>query len=177
MTETKGAEAAVLALLEASGEPFERLACDPAFADTAAFCARYEYPLEKAGNTLLVATQRPPRRYAAFIVPASRRLDVNRTARRLMGGEKVSFATPEETAARTGQLLGGVTPFTLPADIPVFIDEGLLALDFVIVGAGSRSAKIRMAPRGILRVIKAEVVAGLAVPRPGTSTGGQEIQP
>jgi len=39
------------AAVERLGVPFEMLPCDPDFADTAAFCARYGYAPETAGLT------------------------------------------------------------------------------------------------------------------------------
>jgi len=56
---------------------------DPAFADTAAFCERYGYPADRAGNTIVVASKKEPRQYAACVVLATTRLDVNHAVRDL----------------------------------------------------------------------------------------------
>ena len=63
------------AAVERLGVPFEMLPCDPDFADTAAFCARYGYAPETAANTIIVASKKAPRRYAACVVLATTRLD------------------------------------------------------------------------------------------------------
>lgn len=40
-------------VLRASGLDYEVLPCDPDLADTAVFCAHYDYPLEDSVNTIL----------------------------------------------------------------------------------------------------------------------------
>jgi prolyl-tRNA editing enzyme YbaK/EbsC (Cys-tRNA(Pro) deacylase) len=59
-------------------------------------------------------------------------------------------------------MIGGVTPFGLPGDLPLYIDARVMAQDTVIVGGGSRSMKIRLAPEGLLLLPGASVVEGLA---------------
>jgi prolyl-tRNA editing enzyme YbaK/EbsC (Cys-tRNA(Pro) deacylase) len=154
----------VIASLDAAGISYEVMACDPDLADTAAFCAAYGIPLDRSANTILVASRRPEGVWSACLVLASTRLDVNGTVRRKMGVRKVSFAGPEETVERTGMMIGGVTAFGLPEDMPLWIDSAVMEPDWVIIGAGSRSAKIRLAPSGLMTVAGAEVVDGLARP-------------
>jgi prolyl-tRNA editing enzyme YbaK/EbsC (Cys-tRNA(Pro) deacylase) len=163
------AEGAALAALERLGAPFEFLPCDPAFADTAAFCRRYGYPAGHAGNTLLVVAKTEPRRYAACLVLATTRLDVNRRVRGLLGGGRCSFASAEEMRALTGMEVGGVTAFGLPEGVPLYVDARVMALDHVILGTGGRHGKVRVAPAVLARVPGAQVIEGLAVevPAPG----------
>jgi len=109
-----------------------------------------------------VASKREPKSYAACLVAANTRLDVNRVVRRLMGVSKASFASAEETQALTGMLIGGVTVFGLPADLPLYLDERVMAQEYVVVGGGSRSIKVKLAPEALLRLPNAQVVPGLA---------------
>ncbi len=44
--------------------------------------------------------------YAACVVLATHRLDVNRSVRARLGTRKASFAAPDETRALTGQEIG-----------------------------------------------------------------------
>lgn len=159
-------EARVLAAVKAAGVPYEVLPCDPALADTEAFCAHYGVPLERSANTILVASRSEPRQYAACVLLATTRLDVNRTVRRRLGVRRASFASPEETAQVTGMLLGGVTPLGLPDDLPVWVDARVLVPDWVILGGGSRSAKLKVHPSVLEHLPAAEVVDGLAIDRP-----------
>ena len=49
-------EASVVAALERAGARYEVLDCDPAFADTAAFCARYGIDPGDSANARSVGT-------------------------------------------------------------------------------------------------------------------------
>lgn len=151
--------------LDRMGAPYEVIACDPDFADTAAFCEKYGYTAEQSANTILVASRSEPKQFAACVVTADRRLDVNGTVRRLMGVRKLSFASGEDTVALTGMMIGGVTPFGLPEGVPIYVDEVALAQDWVIMGGGDRSSKVKLAPSVLLALPGAEKVADLSQPR------------
>lgn len=157
-------EATVRRVLDGLGAPYDIVEIDPAFADTAAFCAQYGYGLDVSGNTIVVASKREPKQFAACLVLANTRLDVNHAVRKLMGASRVSFASAEETMALTGMQIGGVTVLALPADLPIYVDERVMALDSVILGSGSRSSKVRIAPTALERLPGVHVVAGLAQP-------------
>jgi len=151
--------------LEGHG-PFELFACDPALADTAAFCAAYDFALEDSANTILVVGKADPPVYGACVVLATRRLDVNRVVRKLLGTRKASFASPDETRALTGHEIGGVTVFGLPPTLPVWIDAAIMARERIVLGGGSRSWKVLAPPAILLTLAGATVVEGLAVPAP-----------
>ncbi|MGH7819733.1 MAG: YbaK/EbsC family protein, partial [Candidatus Binatia bacterium] len=82
--------ARVVAELDRLGLPYEWLPIDPEYADTAAFCERYGYPLDHSGNTIIVASKKEPKTYVACVVRADRRLDVNHAVRRLLGVTRLS---------------------------------------------------------------------------------------
>jgi prolyl-tRNA editing enzyme YbaK/EbsC (Cys-tRNA(Pro) deacylase) len=152
----------VLLALDSLKIPYEVLPCDPAAADTAEFCTRYGFAKSTVGNTILVAGKSEPRRYAACVVPAERQLDVNHRVRTLLAGLRASFATAEETQAVTGMELGAVSPFGLPPGLSIFVDEGLLPIPGLILGAGDRSSKIRLEGRWLAAIPGVEVVPGLS---------------
>jgi prolyl-tRNA editing enzyme YbaK/EbsC (Cys-tRNA(Pro) deacylase) len=145
-------EADVLAAVEATGEPYETVEIDPALADTAAFCERYGYPLETSGNCILVASKDDPPVLAACLALATTKLDVNKRVRKLLGVRKLSFAPAELTREITGMEIGGVTPFSLPPDLPLYLDARIRDLDRVVVGGGSRSLKLVVAPAALVAV-------------------------
>ncbi len=163
MSVSEDIEQRVALELEALGVPYERIEIDPAFADTAEFCERYDFPLESSANTILVASKKEPRRWAACVVRADTRLDVNHRVRALLGVRKLSFARAEQTVERTGMMIGGVTVFALPDDLPIYVDARLIERDWVILGGGSRSLKIKIAPAVFERMPRAEVVEDLAL--------------
>ena len=159
------AEQAAIGAAERLGVPFEVIPCDPAYADTAAFCAQYGYPVERAANTLVVASKREPKQYAACVVLATTRLDVNHAVRDLLGTAKCSFASADEMKALTGMTVGGVTVFGLPDGLPLYVDSRVMDLDWIILGTGGRNGKVRIAPEVFRRMSAAKVVEGLAMPQ------------
>jgi len=151
----------VVEVLDGLGVPYELWPIDPDYADTGPFCEKYGVPLEHSANTIIVASKTEPRQYAACVVKATWRLDVNHVVRRLMGVARLSFASADETRALTGMMIGGVTVFALPDGLPIYVDATLMDLPWLILGGGSRSSKIRTAPEVLRRLPGAQIVAGL----------------
>jgi len=158
------------AALEGHGE-YELFACDPALADTAAFCAAYGFAPGDSANTIVVVGKSTPPVYAACVVLATHRLDVNHAVRDRLGTRKASFASPDETRALTGHEIGGVTAFGLPAEVPLLVDAAVMARPRIVLGGGSRSWKV-IAPSSILLTLPdVAVVEGLANPAPPREPG------
>lgn len=103
-------ETEVLASLDRAGVAYETLPCDPEAADTAVFCERYGVDPADSANTIVIGSRKEPRRYAACVVLAPDRLDVNGVIKRRLDAGKVSFVRPDDAVALTGMLVGGVTP-------------------------------------------------------------------
>ena len=152
----------VAEVLDGLGVPYEVMQIDPDFADTAAFCVRYGIPLENSANTIVVASKKEPKQYCACVVKATTKLDVNYTVRRLMGVSRVSFASADETKALTGMMIGGVTVLALPPDLPIYVDDKLMSLDWLILGGGSRSTKIKTSPEVLRRLPNTTIVKALS---------------
>lgn len=159
--------ARLVALLDPLGLDYELFPCDPALADTAAFCAAYGFAAEDAANTILVIGKGDPPRYAACVVLAPNRLDVNRVVRDRLGTRKASFAPAESTREITGMEIGGVTVFGLPVALPTWVDGRVMQRQRIVLGGGSRSWKVIAAPAILTALPGVEVVADLAMdPRP-----------
>jgi prolyl-tRNA editing enzyme YbaK/EbsC (Cys-tRNA(Pro) deacylase) len=159
----------LVAALGSIGVEYELFACDPAFADTAAFCAAYGFAPDDAANTILVIGKSDPPRYAACVVLAPHRLDVNRTVRERLGTRKASFAPADATRAVTEMEIGGVTVFGLPPTVPIWVDARVMARERIVLGGGSRSWKVLAEPSILLALPGVEVVEGLAVGSPTAS--------
>ncbi len=157
-------EQQVLAVATATGVPFESMSCDPDLADTAAFCDHYGFSLEDSANTIVVASKGESPVFAACVVLATHRLDVNGVVRKRLGARKVSFAPPELTSEVTGMVMGGVTPFGLPDTLAVWIDAAVMERQRIVVGGGSRGMKIIGSPEMLSALRNAEVIEGLARP-------------
>ena len=148
-------------ILESLPVGYEIVACDPALADTAQFCEAYGYALEDSANTIVVAGKSDPRVYAACVVLATTRLDVNKVVKKRLGTRGASFARGEDIERLTGMAIGGVTPFGLPSDLPLWVDSRVMERPRIILGGGSRDRKV-LAPPEILTALGAVVVEGLA---------------
>ena len=154
----------VLESLKEVGATFEVIDCDPSLADTAEFCSRYGYSLEESANAILLEGKAESPVYALCVVLATTRINVNKVARKRLGTRKASFASAEVTKKLTGMEIGGVTPVGLPDDLPIWIDNLVMEAPKVIIGAGSRNAKIYLAPENLLKFPNTHVVEGLSMP-------------
>jgi prolyl-tRNA editing enzyme YbaK/EbsC (Cys-tRNA(Pro) deacylase) len=135
---------------------------DPDLADTAQFCAAYGSPMSASANCVVVTGKRDgDQRYAACLVLATTRADVNGVVRRRLDVRKASFAPMDDAVARTGMAYGGITPFGLPAGWPLLIDKAVAAAPELIVGSGVRNSKL-LVPGDVLAALPgAEVIDGL----------------
>ena len=161
-SEIEPIERTVRSALDVLQVAYQILPCDPELADTAAFCEHYGIPPSHSANAIIVASKKEPKQYAACLALATTQLDVNHAVRDLMGGKKLSFATAQETQDLTGMMVGGVTPFGLPEKLPIYIDSRVMEAEYVVVGGGSRSCKIKIAPEALQRLPGARVIENLA---------------
>ena len=157
---------AVLRQLDALGLAYEVVPCDPDLADTAAFCAAYGYAPEDSANAIVVVGKSDPPSYVMCLVLSSTRLDVNRVVRKRMGVRRASFASAAQTMELTGMEIGGVTPFGVPGDLPLWIDARVMDRPQVIIGGGERDRKLLVPPATLAGHPEVTVVGGLAMPVP-----------
>ena len=136
---------------------------DPQLADTAAFCAEYQVGLEQSANCVVVSGKREGEvRYAACVVLATTRADVNGVVRRYLNVRKASFAPMETAVAETGMEYGGITPIGLPKDWPILIDSRVVAVPHAIIGSGVRRSKLVLPGSALADLPGAEVIPDLA---------------
>lgn len=138
---------------------------DPDLADTAAFCAAYEVGLDASANCVVISGKRGGEtRYAACLVLANTRADVNNVVRRHLDVRKASFAPMAEAVELTGMEYGGITPIGLPEQWPILIDPRVTATPNVIIGSGVRHSKIAIPGAALAALPNAQVIEGLARP-------------
>lgn len=136
---------------------------DPTLADTAEFCAAYGSPLEASANCVVVAGKRGGEvRYAAAMVLATTRADVNTVIRKRLDVRKASFAPMDDAVALTGMEYGGITPVGLPADWPILVDAAVAETAELIIGSGIRGGKLLVTGAQLTALPGAEVVPDLA---------------
>ncbi|MDN5916209.1 MAG: hypothetical protein L0I76_14085 [Pseudonocardia sp.] len=138
---------------------------DPDLADTAEFCEAYGSPPEFSANCVVVSGKRAGEaRYAAGVVLATTRADVNGVVRRRLDVRKASFAPMDTAVVLTGMAYGGITPLGLPEGWPLWIAPEVAAAEAVVVGSGIRGSKLAV-PGDILTALPhAETVENLARP-------------
>jgi prolyl-tRNA editing enzyme YbaK/EbsC (Cys-tRNA(Pro) deacylase) len=136
---------------------------DPAYADTEALCGQYDVDPGESANCVVVAGRRGEAvTFAACLLLASTRADVNGVVRRHLGARKASFAPLAEVVAETGMAFGGITPLGLPESWPLLIAEAVADHPRVVIGSGLRHSKLRMPGSTLLTLPGARLLAGLA---------------
>lgn len=121
------------------------LNCDRQYANTVDFCAHYNYPHEQCANSIILS-DKYGQQFAAFLVLATTKLDVNKTARSLMGGSHVSFARMDDATRLSGMEFGGISVVGLPETVPIFIDAAVFNQPLIILGGGNRLSKLCIQP-------------------------------
>lgn len=138
-------------------------AIDAALADTVAFCEAYDVGLDVSANCVIVAGRRGEvTRYAACMVLATTRADVNGVVRSSLDARKASFAPMDDAVRITGMEYGGITPVGLPDDWPIFVDSRIVGLPEIVIGSGIRGSKLVISGATLAGLPGAVVVEGLA---------------
>jgi Cys-tRNA(Pro) deacylase len=83
------------------------------------------------------------------LVSGQNQLDEGKLAH-ARGGSKASRADADAVRAATGYPIGGVPPFGLATDLPVFVDGDLLAFDEVWAAAGTWHDVFGIEPRSLV---------------------------
>jgi prolyl-tRNA editing enzyme YbaK/EbsC (Cys-tRNA(Pro) deacylase) len=152
----------VLAALKNLDMGHEIIECDPELSDTQVFCEHYGYSLEESANVIVAVGKSEPRQFVACVLLATSRLDINHCVRKRLGVRRASFASAEETKKITGMEIGGVTVFGLPESLPIWVDHRVMEPEFIILGGGNRSIKLKISPDVFQRIGNAIIVEGLA---------------
>lgn len=116
---------------------------DPDVSDTAATQREFGLEQDTLANCVVVGGKREGNeRFAACVILASTRADVNGLVKRLLDVRKASFLPMERAVELTGMEYGGITPIGLPAEWPVLVDRRVIETDVVVIGSGLRRSKI-----------------------------------
>jgi prolyl-tRNA editing enzyme YbaK/EbsC (Cys-tRNA(Pro) deacylase) len=138
--------------LTALNVAFEKLVHDPVTTSEAAAGARGSR-LEQGAKALIVKAND---KYYHLIISAARRVDNNKL-RKILGTNRVRFATPDELRTLTGCLPGAVPPFGNLFDLPVLMDDALLAEEAVYFNCGSHTVSLRMARSDLVKATGARM--------------------
>ena len=116
---------------------------DAGLADTAAFCEHYNIGLDVSANCVVVEAKRADKVwYAACLILATTRADINGIVRKQLEAKKLSFAPMDKAVALSNMEFGGITPIGLPSDWPLLIDSAVAESERLVVGSGIRKSKL-----------------------------------
>jgi prolyl-tRNA editing enzyme YbaK/EbsC (Cys-tRNA(Pro) deacylase) len=116
---------------------------DPELSDTAAFCEQYKIGLDISVNCVIVEAKRADRVwYAACLIRATHRIDINGVVRRALDAKKASFASMDKATSLSAMAYGAISPIGLPDDWPILVDQDIASLERVIIGSGVRKSKL-----------------------------------
>jgi prolyl-tRNA editing enzyme YbaK/EbsC (Cys-tRNA(Pro) deacylase) len=137
---------------------------DPALADTAQFCEAYGVTLEESANCVVIAGKRGGDvRYAACMVMATTRADVNGLVRQHLDVRKASFGSVDLVTSLTAMEYGGITPIGLPESWRVLVDGLVAKAPNVVIGSGIRGSKLWLPGTLLAELPTAEILPGLGV--------------
>ncbi|MBI2589224.1 YbaK/EbsC family protein [Candidatus Saccharibacteria bacterium] len=116
---------------------------NPQLTDTAAFCKHYNINMEVSANCVIVEAKRADKVwYAACLILATARADINGIIRRHLEARKASFAPTNKAVLLTRMEFGGITPIGLPADWSLLVDTAVLETEKVVIGSGIKKSKL-----------------------------------
>lgn len=70
-------------------------------------------------------------------------------------GKRTKMLAAQDVAVITGHPVGGVCPFGLTQEIPIYCDEGLRQYDYVLPAAGSVNSAVRITPEHLVNLTNA----------------------
>ena len=89
-----------------------------------------------------------------------------KTLRQVIGQSRLSMASADEVLAITGYPIGAVSPFGLPAPLPIFIDQSVLAEEEISIGSGWRNITVILRSADLQRALPAAVIGDFRVVKP-----------
>ena len=99
-----------------------------------------------------------PANFVMVLVTGTRQISWPRL-RKYLNLSRLTMATEEEVLRTTGYKLGAVSPFGLPAPMPVLVDQSVMAFDEVSIGSGERNSAIFLKTFDLLKALgQVEVV-------------------
>lgn len=77
---------------------------------------------------------------------------------RQIGARSVSPCSPETAQRHSGYLVGGTSPFGTKKQMPVYLEESILAIPLIYINGGSRGFLVSLPPSELVRVLKPVLV-------------------
>jgi Cys-tRNA(Pro) deacylase len=73
---------------------------------------------------------------------------------RIIGVKQITPCTPDTANRHSGYLVGGTSPFGTKRQMPVYLEEGVAALDKIYINGGKRGYLVGIKPAELIRLLK-----------------------
>lgn len=73
---------------------------------------------------------------------------------RIIGAKQITPCTPDTANKHSGYLVGGTSPFGTKRQMPVYMEEGIAALDRIYINGGKRGYLVGIDPTDMIRLLK-----------------------
>jgi Cys-tRNA(Pro) deacylase len=91
------------------------------------------------------------------LMHGNRKVSTKSLARQI-GAKSVEPCKPEVANRHSGYLVGGTSPFGTRRAMPVYIEEGILALQRILINGGRRGYLVGIDPQACVRLLDAKPV-------------------
>ena len=91
------------------------------------------------------------------LMHGNRKVSTKNLARQI-GAKSVEPCTPEVAHRHSGYLVGGTSPFGTRRDMPVYIEETILALSRIAINGGRRGFLVQIDPQVCVQLLGAQPV-------------------
>lgn len=91
------------------------------------------------------------------LMHGNRKVSTKNLARQI-GAKSVEPCLPEVANRHSGYLVGGTSPFGTRRQMPVYIEEGILALPRILINGGRRGYLVGLEPEVCVRLLGAKPV-------------------
>lgn len=96
--------------------------------------------------------------YVVFCIPVAEELDMKQAAR-VSGNKSVQLIAVKDLLSVTGYMRGGCSPVGMKKVFPTYFDATMEELESVYVSAGLRGMQMRVNPKALQSVVKAQFVS------------------
>ena len=91
------------------------------------------------------------------LMHGDRKVSTKNLARQI-GCKSVAPCKPEVAQRHSGYLVGGTSPFGLKKNLPVYVEQGILALEKIYINGGQRGYLVGIAPQVLVTILHAVAV-------------------
>jgi len=96
--------------------------------------------------------------YFVCIIPGDKELDLKLSAK-VSGNKSCEMIPMKELLSVTGYIRGACSPIGMKKHFPTYIHETCLLFDFIYISAGQRGLQLKINPKELVDITRAQVVS------------------